>query len=163
VAVFGMSEPDVALAVQQPWVSFNNDSQGTAPTGLLGQEHPHPRAYGTFPRVLKEYVRDAQVLSLPEAIRRMTSAAAAQFHVLDRGTIRPGMFADLVVFDPALVADPATYEKPHQYAIGIPHVIVNGVPAVLDGKVTDARPGRVLVGAEGRKTTADRNARRTGS
>jgi N-acyl-D-amino-acid deacylase len=158
-----MSEDDVKTGLAWPRVTIGTDSAAVRSDGPLSRGSPHPRAYGTFPRVLKEYVRDAQVLSLPEAIRRMTSAAAAQFHVLDRGTIRPGMFADLVVFDPALVADPATYEKPHQYAIGIPHVIVNGVPAVLDGKVTDARPGRVLVGAEGRKTTADRNAPRTGS
>jgi N-acyl-D-aspartate/D-glutamate deacylase len=158
-----MSEDDVKTGLAWPRVTIGTDSAAVRSDGPLSRGSPHPRAYGTFPRVLKEYVRDGQVLSLPEAIRRMTSAAAAQFQILDRGTIRPGMFADLVVFDPALVADPATYEKPHQYAIGIPHVIVNGVPAVLDGTVTDARPGRVLVGAEGRKTAADRNAPRTGS
>jgi N-acyl-D-amino-acid deacylase len=101
-------------------------------------------------------VREEGVLTLPEAIRRMTSAPAAQFRVADRGAIRPGLFADIVVFDPKTVADLATYDKPHQYPRGIEHVIVNGVPAVFDGEVTDARPGRPLSGAEGRKTIADR-------
>jgi N-acyl-D-aspartate/D-glutamate deacylase len=144
-------------------VTIGTDSAAVRTEGPLSRGAPHPRAYGTFSRVLKEYVRDGRVLSLPEAIRRMTSAAAAQFQIVDRGTIRPGMFADLVVFDPDRVADPATYEKPHQYAIGIPHVIVNGVPAVVDGKVTDARPGRVLFGPAARKPSAEGNASRTGS
>jgi N-acyl-D-aspartate/D-glutamate deacylase len=158
-----MSEEDVKTGLGWDRVTIGTDSAAVRTEGLLSRGSPHPRAYGTFPRVLKQYVREGHVLSLPEAIRRMTSAAAAQFHVQDRGTIRPGMFADLVVFDPNTVADPATYEKPHQYAVGIPHVIVNGVPAVMDGQVTDARPGRMLLGAEGRKTTAERSAQRTGS
>jgi N-acyl-D-amino-acid deacylase len=153
-----MSEEDVKTGLAWDRVTIGTDSAAVRTEGLLSRGSPHPRAYGTFPRVLKHYVREARVLSLPEAIRRMTSAAAAQFHIRDRGTIRPGMFADLVVFDPNAVADPATYERPHQYAVGIPHVIVNGAPVVLDGQVTDARPGRVLVGSEGRKTTAERTA-----
>jgi N-acyl-D-aspartate/D-glutamate deacylase len=111
--------------------------------------------------VLKKYVREDKVLTLPDAIRRMTSAAAAQFHVADRGVVRPGMFADLVVFDPATVGDAATYERPHQYPTGIPHVIVNGVPVVLDGEITDARPGQLLLSNGGRATPAEREARRT--
>jgi N-acyl-D-aspartate/D-glutamate deacylase len=125
--------------------------------GLLARGAPHPRAYGTFPRVLKKYVREEQVLTLPEAIRRMTSAAAAQFRIADRGTIARGLYADLVVFDPATVGDLATYEQPHQYPTGLTHVVVNGVPVVLDGTVTDARPGRMLTGSGGRGTVADRS------
>ena len=100
VAVFGMSEPDVALAVAQPWVSFNNDSQGTAPTGILGREHPHPRAYGTFPRIIRKYVREDKLLSLEEAIRKMTALPAQRMRLADRGVLKTGMWADVVVFDP---------------------------------------------------------------
>ena len=100
VAVFGMSEPDVALAVAQPWVAFNNDSQGTAPTGILGQEHPHPRAYGTFPRVLRKFVREDKLLSLEEAIRKMAALPAQKMRLADRGVLKAGMWADVVVFDP---------------------------------------------------------------
>jgi N-acyl-D-aspartate/D-glutamate deacylase len=158
-----MSEEDVKTGLAWERVTIGTDSAAVRTDGLLSRGSPHPRAYGTFPRVLKQYVREGHVLSLPEAIRRMTSAAAAQFRIQDRGTIRPGMFADLVVFDPNTVADPATYEKPHQYAVGIPHVIVNGTPVVLDGQVTDSRPGRMLLGAQGRQSTAERTAQRTGS
>lgn len=151
-----MSEEDVKTGLAWSQVTIGTDSAAVRTEGPLSRGAPHPRAYGTFPRVLAKYVREDGVLTLPEAIRRMTSAPAAQFGIADRGTIRPGLFADLVVFDPATVADLATYEQPHQYPRGIQHVIVNGVPAVVDGEVTDARPGRMLVGAEGRKTIADR-------
>jgi N-acyl-D-amino-acid deacylase len=146
VAVFGMSEPDVALAVQQPWVAFNNDSQGTAPTGLLGQEHPHPRAYGTFPRVIRKYVREDKLLSLEEAIRKMSALPAQKMRLADRGVVKLGMWADLVVFDAATVTDKATFAQPNQLSVGMDYVLVNGVPVIAAGKATSARPGRVLRG-----------------
>jgi dihydroorotase/N-acyl-D-amino-acid deacylase len=144
VAVFAMSEPDIALAVRQPWVSFDNDSQGTAPTGLLGEEHPHPRAYGTFPRILRKYVREEHVLTLEDAIRKMTSLPAAKMRFTDRGVLKEGMWADVVIFDPARVTDKATYENPNQLSVGMDYVLVNGVPVIDDGKATNALPGRVL-------------------
>ena len=146
VAVFGMSEPDVALAMAQPWVAFNNDSQGTAPMGLLGQEHPHPRAYGTFPRIIRKYVREDQLLTLEEAIRKMTSLAAQKLRLADRGVLKAGMWADLVIFDPATVTDKSTFAQPNQLAEGMDYVLVNGVPVIAAGKATNARPGRVLRG-----------------
>ena len=144
VAVFGMSEPDVALAVAQPWVAFNNDSQGTAPTGLLGQEHPHPRAYGTFPRILRKYVREDKLLTLEDAIRKMTSLPAQKLRLADRGVLKAGMWADVVVFDPATITDKSTFAQPNQLAEGMQYVLVNGVPVIADGKATSARPGKVL-------------------
>jgi N-acyl-D-aspartate/D-glutamate deacylase len=156
-----MSEEDVKTGLAWDRVTIGTDSAAVRTEGLLARGSPHPRAYGTYPRVLKKYVREDKVLTLPDAIRRMTSAAAAQFHVADRGVVRPGMFADLVVFDPATVGDAATYERPHQYPTGIPHVIVNGVPVVLDGEITDARPGQLLLSNGGRTTPAEREARRT--
>jgi dihydroorotase/N-acyl-D-amino-acid deacylase len=141
-----MSEPDVALAVAQPWVAFNNDSQGTAPTGLLGQEHPHPRAYGTFPRIIRKYVREDKLLALEEAIRKMTSLAAQKLRLADRGVLKAGMWADVVVFDPATITDKSTFAQPNQLAEGMDYVLVNGVPVIAGGKATNARPGRVLRG-----------------
>lgn len=146
VAVFGMSEPDVALAVAQPWVAFNNDSQGTAPTGLLGQEHPHPRAYGTFPRILRKYVREDKLLTLEDAIRKMTSLPAQKLRLADRGVLKAGMWADVVVFDPATITDKSTFAQPNQLAEGMDYVLVNGVPVIAGGKATNARPGKVLRG-----------------
>jgi dihydroorotase/N-acyl-D-amino-acid deacylase len=146
VAVFGMSEPDVALAVAQPWVAFNNDSQGTAPTGLLGQEHPHPRAYGTFPRILRKYVREDRLLSLEDAIRKMTSLPAQKLRLADRGVLKAGMWADVVVFDPATIADKATFAQPNQLSEGMAWVLVNGVAVIADGRATNALPGKVLRG-----------------
>ena len=146
VAVFGMSEPDVALALEQPWVSVNNDSQGTAPDGLLGQEHPHPRAYGTFPRILRKYVREERRLTLEDAIRKFTSLPAQRMRLGDRGVLKVGMWADVVVFDPATVRDRATFAQPNQLAEGMAWVLVNGVPVIADGKATAALPGQVLRG-----------------
>ena len=150
VAVFGMSEPDVALAVAQPWVAFNNDSQGTAPTGLLGQEHPHPRAYGTFPRIIRKYVREDRLLTLEDAIRKMTSLPAQKLRLADRGVLKAGMWADVVVFDPATITDKSTFARPNQLAEGMEYVLVNGVPVIAGGKATNARPGKVLRGPAGR-------------
>jgi dihydroorotase/N-acyl-D-amino-acid deacylase len=146
VAVFGMSEPDVALALQQPWVSVDNDSQGTAPDGLLGQEHPHPRAYGTFPRILRKYVREEHELKLEDAIRKFSALPAERMRLADRGVLKAGMWADVVVFDPATITDRATFESPNQLSVGMEYVLVNGVPVIDGGKATNALPGKVLRG-----------------
>ena len=146
VAVFGMDERDVTLALLQPWVSVNNDSEGTAPDGILGQEHPHPRAYGTFPRILRKYVREEKRLSLEEAIRKFSSLPAQRMHLADRGVLKAGMWADIVVFNPDSVRDLATFEKPNQLSEGMRWVLVNGVPVIADGKATGALPGKVLRG-----------------
>ena len=146
VAVFGMSEPDVALALQQPWVSVDNDSQGTAPDGLLGQEHPHPRAYGTFPRILRKYVREEKKLRLEDAIRKFSALPAQRLRLGDRGVLKAGMWADVVIFDPQTVTDRATFENPNQLSVGMEYVLVNGVPVIDNGKATNALPGKVLRG-----------------
>lgn len=146
VAVFGMSEPDVTLALQQPWVSIDNDSQGTAPDGLLGQEHPHPRAYGTFPRILRKYVREEKKLRLEDAIRKFSALPAQRMHLADRGVLKAGMWADVVIFDPATITDHATFENPNQLSEGMQYVLVNGVPVIEGGKPTNALPGKVLRG-----------------
>jgi dihydroorotase/N-acyl-D-amino-acid deacylase len=146
VAVFGMSEPDVALALKQPWTSVDNDSQGTAPDGLLGKEHPHPRAYGTFPRILKKYVREEKLLTLEEAIRKFTSLPAQRLRLTDRGVLKRGLWADIVVFDPDQIRDEATFEQPNRLSVGMQYVLVNGVPVIAEGKATDALPGKVLRG-----------------
>jgi dihydroorotase/N-acyl-D-amino-acid deacylase len=146
VAVFGMSDTDVALALKQPWVSIDNDSQGTAPEGLLGQEHPHPRAYGTFPRILRKFVREDHVLALEEAIRKFSALPAQRMRLSDRGVLKQGMWADVVIFDPATIRDLATFEQPNQLSEGMQHVLVNGVAVIAEGKMTGARPGKVLRG-----------------
>jgi N-acyl-D-amino-acid deacylase len=146
VAVFGMSEPDVSLALQQPWVSVDNDSQGTAPDGLLGQEHPHPRAYGTFPRILRKYVREEKKLKLEEAIRKFSALPAQRMRLADRGVLKAGMWADVVIFDPQTITDRATFENPNQLSEGMQYVLVNGVPVIDGGKPTNALPGKVLRG-----------------
>jgi N-acyl-D-amino-acid deacylase len=146
VAVFGMSEPDVLLALQQPWVSVCNDSQGTAPDGLLGREHPHPRAYGTFPHILRKYVREDGKLRLEEAIRKFSALPAQRMRLTDRGVLKKGMWADIVIFDPATIRDRATFENPNQVSEGMQYVLVNGVPVIVNGNQTDALPGKVLRG-----------------
>jgi N-acyl-D-amino-acid deacylase len=146
VAVFGMSEPDVALAAVQPWVSFCNDSEGTSPDGLLGTEFPHPRAYGTFPRVLRKYVREERRMSLEEAIRKFTSLPASRVRLNDRGVLKVGLWADIVVFDPEQITDKATFTAPKQLSVGMQWVLVNGVPVIANGVATNALPGRVLRG-----------------
>jgi N-acyl-D-amino-acid deacylase len=146
VAVFGMSQPDVTLALEQPWVSIDNDSSGTSPEGILGQEHPHPRAYGTFPRVLRKYVREDKVLSLPDAIRKMTGLPAQRLRLTDRGVLKAGMWGDVVVFDPAAIRDLATFDNPNQLSEGMEYVLVNGVPVIDQGKMTGKLPGKVLRG-----------------
>lgn len=141
-----MSEEDVATGLRSGLVTIGTDSSALRREGVLSQGAPHPRSYGTFPRVLAKYVRDDQVLTLNDAVRRMTGAAATQMGITDRGLIRAGMLADVVIFNAATIRDNATYEQPHQYPTGIAHVIVNGVP-VLDPKgLTGARPGRPVYG-----------------
>ena len=148
VAVFAMSEPDIVLAAVQPWVSFCNDSSATSPNGLLGKEFPHPRAYGTFPRVLRKYVREERRMRLEEAIRKFTSLPASRLRLNDRGVLKAGMWADVVVFDPELITDKATFAAPNQLSVGMQWVLVNGVPVVADGAPTSALPGKVLRGIE---------------
>ena len=144
--VCGMSEPDVALALQQPWVSVDNDSQGTAPDGILGKEHPHPRAYGTFPRILRKYVREEHKLTLEDAIRKFTALPAQRMRLADRGVLKQGMWADAVIFDPDSIRDLATFDNPNQLAVGMSYVFVNGVPVIAEGKMTNALPGKVVRG-----------------
>jgi dihydroorotase/N-acyl-D-amino-acid deacylase len=146
VAVFGMSEPDVALALQQPWVSIDNDSEGTSPEGILGLEHPHPRAYGTFPRILRKYVREEKKLTLEDAIRKFSALPAQRMRLTDRGALKAGMWGDVVIFDPATVRDLATFAEPNQLSQGMEYVLVNGVAVIDQGKMTGARPGMVLRG-----------------
>jgi N-acyl-D-amino-acid deacylase len=147
VAVFGMSEPDVALALQQPWVSIDNDSSGTSPDGILGREHPHPRAYGTFPRILRKYVREEKLLTLEDAIRKFSALPAQRMRLTEHGVLKAGMWADVVVFDPATVRDLATFDNPNQLSQGMEYVLVNGMPVIDRGKMTGAKPGKVLRGA----------------
>ena len=147
VAVFGMSEPDVALALQQPWVSIDNDSSGTSPEGILGQEHPHPRAYGTFPRILRKYVGEEKKLTLEDAIRKFSALPAQRMRLTGRGVLKQGMWADVVVFDPATIRDVATFANPNQLSQGMEYVLVNGIAVIDGGKMTGALPGKVLRGA----------------
>lgn len=146
VAVFGMSESDNVLALKQPWVSIDNDWSGTSPEGLLGQGHSHPRAYGTFPRILRKYVREDHVLTLEDAIRKFSALPSQQMRLANRGVLKEGMWADVVVFDPAAIRDLATFEKPNQLSVGMEYVLVNGVPVIAQGKMTGALPGKVLRG-----------------
>lgn len=143
---FLMSEENVAKKVAKPWVSFGSDAEASAPEGVFLNSSTHPRAYGTFVRVLGKFARDDGVISLQEAIRKMTSLPAANIGIRDRGSLTEGFYADVVVFDPATVRDHATFEKPLQYATGIQHVFVNGGQVLKDGEHTGAKPGRVVRG-----------------
>jgi N-acyl-D-aspartate/D-glutamate deacylase len=141
---FHHSEDDMRYAMRQPFVSIGSDGTALKNEGPLARGNPHPRYYGTFPRVLGRYVREEKVLSLEDAVRKMTSANAAKIHVLNRGLLRPGFWADIAVFDAARIIDNATYEKPHQYASGIEYVLVNGKVVLDKGRHTGARPGMIL-------------------
>ena len=141
---FLMSEENVALNLRQPWIKFGTDAGGLDPDSARGLTHP--RAYGTYPRILGKYVRDEGVISLEEAIRKMSSAVATRLSISDRGLLRDGMYADVVIFDPSTIADRATFEEPHQLSVGVRHVLVNGTPVVRDGHHTGAMPGRVVRG-----------------
>ncbi len=157
-AVFGMSEPDIRLALQQPWTSVDNDSQGTAPDGPLGKEHPHPRAYGTFPRILRMYVHDEHVLTLEDAIRKFSALPAQRMRFTDRGVLKRGMWADVVVFDPDSIHDVATFENPNQLSVGMRWVLVNGVPVIADGRMTNALPGKVIRGPGATRSSRESSA-----
>ena len=143
---FLMSEENVRKQIALPWVSFDSDAGSIAPEGVFLKSNPHPRTYGTFARLLGKYVRDEKIISLPEAIRRLTSLPAANLKLDRRGWLKTGYYADVVVFDPARIQDHATFEKPHQYATGVVHVLVNGVAVIKDGKHTGAKPGQVVRG-----------------
>jgi dihydroorotase/N-acyl-D-amino-acid deacylase len=145
-AYFSMSERDVRAAVAAPWVGVGSDFGATAPDGPLNMRRVHPRAYGTFPRVLGRYVREEQAVTLEAAVRKMTGVAAERMGLEGRGILRPGNYADVTVFDPATIADRATFEDPHQPAVGIRYVIVNGRLTLDDGHLTPERPGRALRG-----------------
>ncbi|MBC7843654.1 MAG: D-aminoacylase [Gemmatimonadaceae bacterium] len=142
--VFMMSEPNVEMQMRQPWMKFGTDAEGLDPDSAKGLTHP--RSYGTYARILGHYVRERQVLSLEEAIRKMTSAVANRLTIRDRGQLREGFFADVVIFDPTTVIDKATYTAPHQHSVGVQTVLVNGVRVWDNGKHTGARPGRIVRG-----------------
>ena len=141
-----MREDDVQAAMKQWWVAVNTDFGGVAPDGPLGAQSAHPRAYGTFPRILGHYARDLKLFPLEFAVRKMTSLAAQRVGLADRGLVKPGMYADLTVFNPATVIDRATFEQPHQTSVGIEYVFVNGQMVLKKGQITSARPGRGLRG-----------------
>jgi N-acyl-D-amino-acid deacylase len=141
-----LHEDDVERIMRHPWTAIASDGRLVRP----GDGHPHPRWYGTFPRVLGHYVRDRGVLTLEDAVRKMTSLPAWRMGLEERGRIADGLVADLVIFDPATVIDRSTFEDPHHYPEGIPYVIVNGVVTVDDGDFLDLRPGRVLRRGENR-------------
>jgi N-acyl-D-aspartate/D-glutamate deacylase len=139
-----MSEDDVRFVMAKPWVCIGSDSRANAPYGPLSFGKPHPRSYGTFARVLGRYARDERVLTLVDAVRKMTVLTASRLRLRDRGVLREGAAADIVVFDPATVLDVATYDDPHRYPVGIEHVIVNGGLALERGETTRERHGRSL-------------------
>ena len=143
---FLMSEENVKKEIKKPWISFGSDEASQAPEGVFLKSNPHPRAYGCFARVLGKYVRDEKVITLPQAIRKLSGLPATNLGLDHRGSLKEGMFADVVVFDPATIADRATFDKPHQYAVGMKHVFVNGVQVIKEGEHTDAKPGRALWG-----------------
>src|SRR5213082_768136 len=141
-----MSEENVKKELAKPWISFGSDEASQAPEGVFLKSNPHPRAYGNFARVLGKYARDEKVLSMNDAIHRLSGLPATNLGLDHRGFLKEGMFADVVVFDPATITDHATFEKPHQYATGVKHVFVNGVQVIKDGEHTGAKPGRALWG-----------------
>jgi N-acyl-D-aspartate/D-glutamate deacylase len=142
--MFQLDEADLRRALVHPHVMIGSDGSALATSGEMSAGKPHPRSYGTFPRVLGEYVREQRLLPLPEAVHKMTGLPARRLGLRDRGQVRVGARADLVVFDPRRIADRATYEDPHRYAVGIEHVLVNGSIVIKDGEHTGSLPGRVL-------------------
>jgi N-acyl-D-amino-acid deacylase len=143
---FLMSEENVKRETELPWMSFGSDAEALAPEGVFLKSNPHPRAYGNVARLLGKYVRDEKSMALEEAIRKLSSQPATNLQIRERGFLKAGYFADVVVFDPATIADHATYDKPHQYATGVKHVFVNGVQVIKDGEHTGAKPGRFVRG-----------------
>ena len=151
VVFFLMSEENVRKQLRLPWMSFGSDAQSMAPEDPFTRSSAHPRAYGNFARLLGKYVREEKLVPLEEAVRRLSALPATNLGLADRGFLKPGQFADVVVFDPAAIADRATFEKPHQYAVGMKHVFVNGAPVLKDGEHTGAAPGRALKGPGARR------------
>lgn len=143
---FLMSEDNLEKQLRQPWVMFGSDAEAPAAEGATLEKGAHPRTYGNVARLLGKYVRDEQIIPLEEAIRRLTSLPAQTLNIPERGRLAPGYFADVAIFDPAAVADRATFDDPHQYSVGVVHVLVNGVPVVRDGAHTGATPGRAVRG-----------------
>lgn len=143
---FTMSEENVRRKIAIPWMSFGSDGGSYATEGVFLRSGTHPRAYGNFARLLGRYVREERIIPLEEAIRRLTLLPATNIGIRDRGALRPGYFADIAVFDPATISDRATFEQPHQYSVGMRHVLVNGVPVLADGEHTGAKPGRFVRG-----------------
>tara|TARA_R110000782_G_scaffold166830_11_gene258838 strand:- start:94 stop:1800 length:1707 start_codon:yes stop_codon:yes gene_type:complete len=143
---FVMSEDNVKKKIAKPWMAFGSDAESLAPEGDFLLSNPHPRAYGTFARLLGKYVREENVISLQEAVRRLTSLPTGNLKIAERGQLRPGFYADIAIFDPARIQDHATFADPHQYSTGVEHVIVNGVPVLLDGEHTGATPGQFVKG-----------------
>jgi len=148
---FHHSEQDMQLILKQPWTSIGSDGSAVSPGGPTGRAHPHPRYYGTFPRVLGRYAREVKAITLPEAVKKMTSMNADKLGIADRGRLKEGLAADVTVFDQDRVIDRATFEQPHQFPVGIKYVIVNGVVTVDNEQHTGALPGRVLYGPGKRK------------
>jgi N-acyl-D-amino-acid deacylase len=143
---FLMSEDNIKKELAKPWVSVGSDEGSYAPEGVFLESNPHPRAYGSFARILGRYSREDAVIPLQEAIRRLTLLPATNLRIKRRGKLAPGYYGDVVVFNPATIIDKATFEKPHQYSIGVVHVFVNGVQVLSNGEHTGAKPGRVVRG-----------------
>ncbi len=143
---FLMTEENIAKQIKQPWVSFGSDEASQAPEGIFLKSNPHPRAYGNFSRLLRKYVREEKVISLEEAIRRLTSLPASNMKIEKRGMLKEGYFADIIIFDPEKISDHATFTNPHQYATGVMNVFVNGIQVLKNGEHTGALPGRVVRG-----------------
>ena len=141
---FFMSEENVQKKIALPWMTFGSDASSQAPEGVFLKSNPHPRAYGNFARLLGKYVRDEGVIPLEEAVHRLTSLPASRLKLERRGSLEPGFFADVVIFNPETIQDHATFEDPHQYATGVVHVFVNGQQVLREGEHTGATPGRVV-------------------
>jgi N-acyl-D-amino-acid deacylase len=162
---FYMSEENIRKKIALPWMSFGSDAEALAPEGVFLESNPHPRAYGTFARILGKYVREEKIISLETAIHRLSALPAENLRLKRRGALKPGYFADVVVFNPATIQDRATYENPHQYATGVVHVFVNGVQVLRNGNHTGAKPGRVMRGPGWRSHVQNRfepNLQKTG-
>ena len=142
--IFVASDSNVAMQVRQPWMKFGTDAEAFDPA--TAKMATHPRAYGTYPRILGRFVREQHILTLEDAVRKMTSAVAERLSIRDRGLVREGMMADLMIFDPTTIIDRATYEQPHQLSVGMQWVLVNGVAVVSRGQVTGEKPGRLVRG-----------------
>src|SRR5438270_9327885 len=145
---FIINEDNIRKQIRLPYVSFGSDAGASAPEGVFLKSSTHPREYGNFANLLGKYVRDEEIIPLQEAIRRLTSLPASNIHIADRGSLEPGYFADVVIFDPGTIAAPATYEQPMQYATGVVHLFVNGVQVLRDGEHTGAKPGMVVTRAQ---------------